>query len=92
MVLVFLGIVEDRVGFHSRLMTFRLTAPDSTGMIQRVHEITGEVGIEPRRWQSRRTNDGFVVEFDANVTTPQERTLLSKFGALNVHSEAHPLN
>jgi hypothetical protein len=32
------------------------------------------------------------VEFDANVTVPQERALLSKLGAVDAHCEARPLH
>jgi hypothetical protein len=73
-------------------MAFRLTALDSAGLIERVHQIATDLGIEARRWQSHRADQGFVVEFDANVTVPQERALLSKLGAVDAHCEARPLH
>ena len=89
--LVILGFMEDRLGFHSRLMNFRLTAAGEGGMTERIHEIVTEVGIEPRRWQSHKAEDGFVVEFDADITLPQERKLLAKLGAAHAHTEIRPL-
>jgi putative Mg2+ transporter-C (MgtC) family protein len=89
--LVLLGIAEDRFGLHSQMMTFRLTAEDSAGLVERVHDIASQMGVELRRWQSHKSPDGFVVEFDADVTVPRERELLTKLGALHAHCEAHPL-
>ena len=89
--LVLLGIAEERYGLHSQLTTFRITAADQAGMIERVHQIASQMGLELRRWQSHRSSDGFVVEFDADVTVPKERELLSKLGALHAHCEAHSL-
>jgi putative Mg2+ transporter-C (MgtC) family protein len=89
--LVLLGIAEERFGLHSQLTTFRITAADQTGMIERVHEIASQMGLELRRWQSHRSSDGFVVEFDADVTIPRERELLAKLGELHAHCEARAL-
>jgi putative Mg2+ transporter-C (MgtC) family protein len=89
--LALLGFAEDRLGLHARLMTFRVTAPETPNMIQRVHEIVGELGIQTRSWQSRRTDEGLVVSFDAEVTTPQERDLAQRLGAAHVHFEARAL-
>jgi putative Mg2+ transporter-C (MgtC) family protein len=89
--LVFLGWAEERLGLHARLMTFRVTAPEAPNMIQRVHEIIGDLGIETKSWQSRKTDEGMVVVFDAAVTTPQERDLAQRLGAAHVHCEARAL-
>jgi putative Mg2+ transporter-C (MgtC) family protein len=89
--LVLLGIAEAQFGLHSQITTFRLTAPDSVGMVERVHDIASQMGVELRRWQSHKSPDGFVVEFDADVSIPKERDLLTKLGALHAHCEAHPL-
>jgi putative Mg2+ transporter-C (MgtC) family protein len=89
--LVLLGIAEERFGPHSQLTTFRITAAEQPGTIGRVHDIASQMGIELRRWQSHESSDGFVVEFDADVTIPKERELLSKLGELHAHCEAHHL-
>ena len=90
--LVVLGLAEDRLGFHTRLMTFRVTAPETPNMIQRVHQVVGELGIETRSWESRRTEEGLVVEFNAEVTNPQERELAQRLGAAHAHCEARSLH
>jgi putative Mg2+ transporter-C (MgtC) family protein len=89
--LVLLGMAEERFGLHSQLTNFRITAPEGAGLVERVHDIATQLGIELRRWRSHRSPDGFVVEFDADVTVPKERELLSKLGALHAHCEAHAL-
>jgi putative Mg2+ transporter-C (MgtC) family protein len=89
--LVILGEAEDRFGLHSKIMSFRVTAVESADLIEHVHDIATQMGIELRRWQSRKDADGFVVEFDADVTLPKERELLSKLGALHARTDAHPV-
>lgn len=89
--LVILGTVEDRLGIHTRLMNFRVTAADEPNMITQMHRVIGEVGIQTRGWDSRRTKAGLVVEFDAEVTFPQEQALLDKLGSIHAHCEARPI-
>lgn len=89
--LVILGAVEDRFGLHTRLMNFRISAADEPGMITQMHKAIGETGIETRSWDSRRTEAGLVVEFDAEVTFPQEQALLAKLGTVHAHCEARPV-
>ena len=89
--LVVLGFAEDRFGLHTRLMTFRVTALGATNTIQQVHQIIRDLGIETRSWESRKTDDGLVVEFDAEVTNPQERDLAQRLGAAHAHCEARSL-
>ena len=83
--------LPNRFGLHSKIMSFRITAVESADLIEHVHDIATQMGIELRRWQSRKDADGFVVEFDADVTLPKERELLSKLGALHAHTAAHPV-
>ena len=89
--LVVLGFAEDRFGLHTRLMTFRVTALGAPNTIQQVHQIIRDLGIETRSWESRKTDDGLVVEFDAEVTNPQERDLAQRLGAAHAHCEARSL-
>lgn len=90
--LVVLGLAENRLGFHTRLMAFRVTAPETPNMIQRVHEVVGNLGIETRRWESHKTQEGLVVEFNAEVTNPQERELAQRLGTAHAHCEARSLH
>lgn len=89
--LVALGFLEDRLGLQTRLITFQLTAQAHADLLVPAHRIVEEAKIEARRWQTHKTDDGLVVDFEAEVTYPQERELFTKFGALNAKVEARPL-
>jgi uncharacterized membrane protein YhiD involved in acid resistance len=91
--LVFLGLVEDRIGLHTRLLTFTMTTPaGDPSILERVHQIVQEAGIQATRWKVHRPQAGAaIVEFDADVGTPKERELLNRLNALNVHCEARPV-
>ena len=86
--LVILGIFEDRVGLHTRVMTFSVTTVEGTATIDKVHQLVHDAGVETQRWKTHRESDGVEVEFDAEMTALQERDLLSKLEALHLHSEA----
>jgi putative Mg2+ transporter-C (MgtC) family protein len=91
--LVFLGFVEQRVGLHTRLMTFTMTTPPGDpSILSRVHEIVQQAGIPAQRWKTHKTDAVAIVEFDAEVTLPQERDLMNRLAALNVHCETHPIH
>jgi hypothetical protein len=47
-----------------------------------------EIGLRTRRWHTYRSDEGLVVEFEAEMTVPQERDLVTRLGALKVRSEA----
>jgi putative Mg2+ transporter-C (MgtC) family protein len=85
--LVIVGNLEQRFGLHAQLMSFRITAaaPDT---IERVRQIVDQAGVRTRNWKSRRTDEGFLVEFEAEFTQPQERDLTTRLGALHGHIEA----
>jgi uncharacterized membrane protein YhiD involved in acid resistance len=91
--LVFVGLVEDRIGLHTRLLTFTMTTPlGDPSILERVHEIVQESGIQAARWKTHRSHVGAaIVEFDADVSAPKERELLNRLNALNVHCEARPV-
>jgi uncharacterized membrane protein YhiD involved in acid resistance len=92
--LVFLGFVEDRVGLHARLLTFRIIAPlGDPSSLERVHQIVEQVGVTAQRWKIHKNEAGAaVVDFDAEVTSPHERDLLKRLAALNIQCEAHPVH
>jgi uncharacterized membrane protein YhiD involved in acid resistance len=91
--LVFLGLVEDRIGLHTRLLTFTMTTPaGDPSVLERVHQIVQEAGVQAVRWKMHRSQSGAaIVEFDADVGTPKERELLNRLNTLNVHCEARPM-
>ncbi len=88
--LVFLGVAEERFGFHVRLMNFRLITEDEA-VLPRTREIVEDARIQAHRWHTHRSEEGMVVEFDADVTYSQERELMTKLAALKVRSDIRPV-
>jgi uncharacterized membrane protein YhiD involved in acid resistance len=86
--LVIIGNVEQRVGLHTRIMNFRVT-PGGADTVGRVRQIVGEVGLHTHRWHT--SDDGSLIEFEAEMTVSQERDLMTRFAALKVRCEARPL-
>lgn len=89
--LVVLGDVEQRLGLHARVMNIRITAADAGNLVERVRQLADDLTIQPRHWRAEKTERGFLIEFDAEVTIPQERDLLKRVGALQAHAEARPV-
>jgi putative Mg2+ transporter-C (MgtC) family protein len=87
--LILLGKVEDRAGLTTRLMTYRLTSQGGRQFVERAQKIVQEDGIYTHRWQTHSVGEETTVEFDAEVTQLQERSLLSKLSALGVHCDVH---
>jgi len=90
--LICIGYVEDRVGIHTHLMLFRLTSRGGQDFVGRAHQFALESGIEPRAWNANSTEAETVVEFEADVTTPQERQILTRFTQLGIRCELRPLH
>jgi len=90
--LVVIGNIEQRVGLQMRLLNFRITAPPDNGeAVGRVRQIVEIADIHTHRWHTYKTDEGMLIEFEAEVSVPQERELLTRLGALKVHSEVHPV-
>lgn len=89
--LVLIGNLEHRLGLHMQLMNFRVTAGADGANVERVRQIVDEIGIHTRRWSTHRTDEGVLVEFEAEVTVPQERELVTRFAALHARCEARPV-
>jgi uncharacterized membrane protein YhiD involved in acid resistance len=90
--LIGIGFLEDRFGLQTRLMTFELTFPAAhTDVLVPAHRIVEETKIEARRWQTHKHEDCSIVDFEAEITHPQERELLTKFAALNAKVEIRPV-
>jgi uncharacterized membrane protein YhiD involved in acid resistance len=86
-----LGILEERLGLHTQSMTFQLTssvAPED--LLMSAHKIVEEARVPARRWQTHKADGTMVVDFEGEVSDPQERELLTKFGTLNAKVEVHP--
>jgi len=88
--LIIIGKLEQRFGLQLRLMSFRVTAAGED-TVERVRQIVDEIGISTRSWDTRRSDEAVVVEFEAEVTQPQERDLMTRLGALHARMEARPV-
>ena len=89
--LVALGLLEERLGLHTQLMTFQLTSSVAPAdLLISAHKIVEEAGVPARRWQTHKDDGAMIVDFEAEVTYPQERELLTKFVTLNAKIEVHP--
>ena len=89
--LIFIGNIEQRVGLQTRVMNFRITAPPELDPLTRVHTIVEESGLHARRWHSYKVDEGLLVEFDAEMTVPQERDLMTRLAPLKARIEARPV-
>ncbi len=89
--LVIIGNIEQRLGLATRVMNFRITASAGSEVAGNIHQMVEQAGLNARRWRSYRSAEGLVVEFEAEMTVPQERGLVIRLGALQVHCEAHPV-
>jgi putative Mg2+ transporter-C (MgtC) family protein len=89
--LVLIGNLEHRLGLHMQLMNFRVTAGADGDIVERVRQMVDEIGLHTRRWNTHRTDEGVLVEFEAEVTVPQERELVTRFAALHARCEARPV-
>ena len=89
--LIVLGNVEQRLGLHARPMNFRISAADAGNLAERVRQIADDLAIQPHHWHTDMTERGFLIEFDAEVTVPQQRDLLKRVAALQVRAEARPV-
>lgn len=90
--LIFVGYLEDRFGIHTHLMGFRLAAKDGRDFVNRAHQFIIDAGIEPRSWRAHSSDVETTVEFEADVTKPQERQLLTRFSQIGVRCDARPLH
>ncbi|HXQ25634.1 MAG TPA: MgtC/SapB family protein [Candidatus Acidoferrales bacterium] len=86
--LVIIGNLEQRLGLHLQLVNFRVTAATGADIVERVRKIVDEMGVQTRTWSTHRSDEGLVVEFQAEITVPQERDLARRFGALNAKTES----
>jgi len=86
--LVVIGNLEQRFGLQNRIMSFRVTAPAGGEIVHRVHQIVEDAGLQTRRWHTHASEEGALVEFEAEMTVPQERDLMTRLEALKVRTEA----
>jgi putative Mg2+ transporter-C (MgtC) family protein len=90
--LVILGKIEDRLGLHSRVVNFRVTATGTTVSAERVRGIAEELRISIRRWHTHQDEAALTIDFDAELTVQQERDLAARLGSLPVRVDARPVS
>jgi putative Mg2+ transporter-C (MgtC) family protein len=86
--LTFLGWLEEHYGLKTRILTFRYTAADAQAMLNRTHEILDEMHAPMLRYDLRRVGEESVLEFDAEISTPQEREMANRLSGFGGHFEA----
>jgi hypothetical protein len=47
--------------------------------------------VNPRHWRTHKSEEGMAVEFDAEVTKPQEQEMLAKLSAAHDRCETRVL-
>ncbi len=89
--LVMLGWAETRLGIKTRLTTFRLTARDGDAVIKQARQIFQDLKIPIQHSELRRAAEESVIEFDADISVPQEHELLKRLSALSARCEMMPI-
>ncbi len=89
--LVVLGWFEQRIGIKLRLTTFRLTTTDAAHVMKQARQIFVEQKIRVHHTQTHRAGAEAVIEFDADVSLPQEHEILHRLSELAVRCEASPI-
>lgn len=89
--LVIIGNIEQRVGLHMRVVSFRVTAPPGVDVVGRIRQMLQEADLHLRRWHTYPGEEGLLIEFEAEMTLPQERDLATRIAALKVRCETRAI-
>ena len=89
--LVIIGHLEQRFGLHELLMNFRVTVGGDPNANDKVRAIVDDLGIQTRRWSVHPTDAGTLIEFEAQVTAPLEKVLISRLSALPARADARAM-
>lgn len=90
--LIVLARIEDHFSLSTHAVTVAVETPDPATTSEQVRKILQEAALEPQRWKSRRGPETTQLEFDADVTTAQERELMQCLEALHIHCEVRRLH
>src|SRR5690242_7936087 len=77
-----LGWAEGRFGLKTRLITFRLTAADGDPVMKQARQIFQDMKATVQHSELRRMGTESVMEFDVDVTQPQEQEVLRRLSGL----------
>jgi putative Mg2+ transporter-C (MgtC) family protein len=89
--LVVLGWFEAHIGIKVRLTTFRLTTTEGGPVMKRARQIFVEQKVRVLHTETRRDGAETVLEFDADVSIPQEHEILKRLGELPARCETVPM-
>src|SRR5712691_1954933 len=92
MALVGLGWLEDRLGFSTRAMTFRLTTARLDEVLARTQTVLSEMKVAMQHLQVFRAGVEYVLEFDAAVSHTQQQQIMGKLSGLDARCEVLPLD
>jgi putative Mg2+ transporter-C (MgtC) family protein len=93
LVLVALAVVgwaEAHFGLKTRLVTFRLTAENADPVIKQARRIFEEMKATVQHSELRRFGAESIMEFDVDVTQPQEHELMRRLSELPGRCESLP--
>lgn len=86
--LVVLGWFEQRIGIKMRLTTFRLTTTDAARVMKQARQVFLEQKVRVRHTETHRAGAESVIEFDADVSLPQEHEILHRLSEIAARCEA----
>ena len=87
LILFAVGWLEDVTGLKTRLLLFRFTAADLEQATNRLHESLDKLKVQMQRYQVLRMGSGFTLEFEAEVSAPQARAIVSSLSTEHDHCE-----
>lgn len=88
--LALVGWAEGHFGLKSRLITFRLTAENAGPIIRQARQIFEQMKATVQHSELRRFGAESIMEFDVDVTQPQEQELMRRLSELPARCESLP--
>jgi putative Mg2+ transporter-C (MgtC) family protein len=82
-----LGRAEDRFSLKTHLMTFRITTSSLESFMPRAHDVMKELGVPMQHFQVFRVGPDCVMEFDAEVSSPQQHQVMQRLSAIEPRCE-----
>jgi putative Mg2+ transporter-C (MgtC) family protein len=86
-VLVIVGQLELRLGLRTHLMVFRLTVEDPSSAMKVAHGVFDQLKIAIQHFQVLNVGNEYVMEFETNVSIPQQRRAMMQLNQLDARCE-----
>ena len=84
------GWAEAHFGLKTRLITFRLTGENADSVIKQARQIFEEMKATIQHSELRRFGAESIMEFDVDVSQPQEQELMRRLSELPARCESLP--